>query len=294
MEESQNKQTDARPEETPDARLQIRKAVAGWTAAAFERYWQLPPTRRRLAGWTALVLLLCVVALAGCGVYYGGRAVYRGGVQVAEWIASLTAAGGDDTAADSGDIHVGKPHRNYSAAQAQNRRHFNYKKDFNDLNDTQLVAAQRAGIRPISDRQAAEAMKGKLVYIQNCQYYKVDHLTHSIPYLIPTAADLLIEIGRRFQDYAGTDARFIITSLLRTQDDVKKLKRSNGNASPNSCHRYATTFDITYNRFDRKGGLREGRLKEDLARALYDLHSAGFCYVKYESKQACFHITVRP
>jgi hypothetical protein len=112
--------------------------------------------------------------------------------------------------------------------------------------------------------------------------------------LVPQAADLLIEVGRRFQEYTGTESRFIITSLLRTQEDVKKLKRSNGNASPNSCHQFATTFDITYNRFDRKSGLGEGRLKEDLARALYDLQAAGFCYVKYESKQACFHVTVRP
>jgi hypothetical protein len=256
-------------------------------AALFESYWQWPRRRRLMVGWSGMVL--CLALLVGLG--YG---VYRGGVGVARWVASLSWSVEEEAPTDPTEIHLGKPRRNYSSATKLDRRHFNYTKDFNDINDTQLAAAQRVGIPPIADREAAEAMKGRLVCIQNCQYYKVDPLTHSIPYLVPAAADLLTEIGRRFQDYAGTDARFIITSLLRTQADVKKLKHSNGNASPNSCHRYATTFDITYNRFDRKGSLHEGRLKEDLARALYDLHAAGFCYVKYEYKQACFHVTVRP
>ncbi len=286
-EEQQQNYTDERPTETSDARSPLRRTVARLLAVAFDRYWHLPRRRRLVVGWSGVVLLLALIGLGGYGLY-------RGGVCMVHWVTSLSWFEEETVPSDPTEIHVGKPHRNYSAATKLNRRRFNYTKDFNDLNDTQLVAAQRAGISPISDREAAEAMKGRLVCIQNCQYYKVDRLTHSIPYLVPAAADLLTEIGRRFQDYAGTDARFIITSLLRTQADVKKLKRSNGNASPNSCHRYATTFDITYNRFDRKGGLREGRLKEDLARALYDLHAAGFCYVKYEYKQACFHVTVRP
>lgn len=265
----------------------LRKAVGTWVSAAFDRYWQLPGGRRRVVGWC---VLLCLVALLAGGCY----GVYRGGVAVVDWVAELVSYDSGESRSDEGDIHVGKPHRNYSSAVAQNRRRFSYKKDFNDLNETQLKAAKQVGIPPISNREEAEKMKSRLVEIRNCQYYKVDRLTHSIPYLVPQAADLLIEVGRRFQEYTGTESRFIITSLLRTQEDVNKLKRSNGNASPNSCHRYATTFDITYNRFDRKAGLREGRLKEDLARALYDLQSAGFCYVKYESKQACFHVTVRP
>ena len=31
-------------------------------------------------------------------------------------------------------------------------------------------------------------------------YYEVEELTHSIPFLVPEAAELLEEIGRNFQD----------------------------------------------------------------------------------------------
>lgn len=252
-------------------------------------YWRLPAKPRRLLGWC----LVCCLLLTLGGVGYG---LYRGGVAVWHWTSECTwfqsadeEAGDDDTF-----YHVGKPKRDYSKATRLDKRRFNYDKDFPDLNEVQLVAAKRMGIPPIANREAAEKMKNSLVEIRDCQYYKLDRLTHSIPYLTPEAADLLIELGRRFQDYSESKSRFIITSVLRTEADVKHLRRSgNGNASKNSCHRYATTFDITYNRFDCRGR-REARLKEDLARALHDLRVAGYCYVKYEHKQACFHVTIRP
>jgi uncharacterized protein YcbK (DUF882 family) len=279
--------TEQHPSQKVGALRSLRKAVAAGAAAAFARYWQLPRRRRRVVGWC---VLLCFVAM----LCLGGYGLYRGGAYVGHWIAELVSGSEADNETDSNDFCVGKPKRDYRLAQAQGKKHFNYTHDFNDINDTQLTAATRIGITPIANREDAERLKSRLVLIRTCQYYKVDPLQHSIPYLVPEAADLLTEIGRRFQEYTGNECRFIITSLLRTREDVKKLKRQNGNASKNSCHFYATTFDITYNRFDRKGSLREGRLKEDLARALYDLHSAGYCYVKYERKQACFHVTVRP
>jgi hypothetical protein len=89
----------------------------------------------------------------------------------------------------------------------------------------------------------------------------------------------------------------IVTSVLRTEDDVRRLRRVNVNASPESCHRYGTTVDICYNRFNRinkdKGQVSSATLKWVLSEVLRDLRKAGECYVKYEVKQGCFHITVR-
>ena len=167
-------------------------------------------------------------------------------------------------------------------------------KDFNDLNPIQLEAAEKLGIRPLRSREDLEKVKSKLVELHETKYYIIDPLTHSVPYLVPDAADFLTALGKLMQEYNGTHSRFILTSVLRTGSDVKTLSRSNGNASQNSCHCYGTTIDITYNRFDRKGITNDIQLKADLARALYDLRKAGYCYVKYEYKQACFHITVRP
>lgn len=180
-----------------------------------------------------------------------------------------------------------------------------YKKEFNDLNDTQLEAARRFGVRPVKDRKEAENLKKQLTELKDTKWYVIDNLTHSIPFLVPSAADLLQQVGTNFSDSLSTKGlnpyRLIVTSVLRTEGDVKRLRRRNRNASKNSCHTYGTTFDITYKRFDKVFST-EGEIYEDvrpevlkkvLAEVLRDLKGEHKCYVKHEVKQGCFHITVR-
>ena len=76
----------------------------------------------------------------------------------------------------------------------------NFAKEFNDLNEVQLAVAQAVGVPPVEDRDAAEHMKKRLVEIVDNDLYSVDELTHSIPFLVPSAAELLDRIGRNFQD----------------------------------------------------------------------------------------------
>ena len=148
-------------------------------------------------------------------------------------------------------------------------------------------------------------MKEKLHHIETNDLYKGDSLTHSIPYLIPSAAQLLDTIGSNFLDSLTAKGlnpnKVIVTSVLRTQDDVKRLRRRNGNASANSAHFYGTTFDVSWKRF-RKIEDEDGRPLQDvsadtlklvLAEVLRDLRQAEKCYIKYELKQGCFHITAR-
>lgn len=89
----------------------------------------------------------------------------------------------------------------------------------------------------------------------------------------------------------------IVTSVLRTRDDVRRLRKVNGNASANSAHQYATTFDITYARFERlslKGEAANNmRLANILGNVLEQMRKENRCYVKYERRQRCFHITSR-
>lgn len=180
-----------------------------------------------------------------------------------------------------------------------------FAREFNDLNETQLLVAQAIGVPPVEDREAAEKMKKRLVEIKDNDLYSVDSLTHSIPYLIPSAADLLERIGRNFQDSLASKGlnpnKLVITSILRTEADVRSLRTGNINASENSTHRYGTTFDLSYWRYVKVPELR-GRAYEDvppeylratLSQVLKDLHDEGACFVKYEKKQNCFHITVR-
>ena len=180
-----------------------------------------------------------------------------------------------------------------------------YKAAFPDNNDVQLVAAHRWGVRPVKNRKDAEVRKNELVYIDCSPYYYIDPLYSSIPYLTPHAAILLQDIGQAFFDSLQVKGvplhRFIVTSVLRTQEDVAKLRRHNGNATENSCHLYGTTIDICYNRYktveDPDGPsrrqVRNDSLKFILSEVLNDLRQQNRCFVKYEVKQGCFHMTVR-
>ena len=180
-----------------------------------------------------------------------------------------------------------------------------YKRSFGDLNDTHMAAAKKIGIKPLKDREAAEKLGGKVMEIKNGDFYQVDSLTHSIPFLVPRASALLDSIGANFLDSLENKGlnpnQVIVTSVLRTQDDVKKLRRVNGNASANSVHMFGTTFDISYKRFfkveDPDGrpmqDVRADTLKLVLSEVLRDLKKKDMCYVKYELKQGCFHITAR-
>lgn len=177
----------------------------------------------------------------------------------------------------------------------------NYPRIFNDLNDKQLVAAQANGTPHVLTVEELEVGKYGLQYIETNKLYKVDPLTHSSPYLVPKAKELIDELGEAFQDSLfnrGYDRRhrFIVTSVYRTQNHIKMLRRSgNVNASQNSCHQYGTTVDITYMRFDKpeEHMATDTKLQQLLFQTVYDMHQAGRCYVKYERKQACLHITVR-
>ena len=180
-----------------------------------------------------------------------------------------------------------------------------YRRTFGDLNKAHLNVAQAIGITPIASRKEAEHMKEKLQHIETNDLYVVDSLTHSIPYLIKGAAQLLDTIGTNFLDSLTAKGlnpnKIIVTSVLRTEDDVKRLRRRNGNASANSAHFYGTTFDVSWKRF-KKVEDEDGRPLQDvssdtlklvLSEVLRDLRKADKCYIKYELKQGCFHITTR-
>ena len=181
-----------------------------------------------------------------------------------------------------------------------------FAKEFNDKNDVQLEVAQAIGVPSVQNREAAEKLKTKLVKLEDTDTYVIDSLTHSIPYLIPSAKELLDDIGRIFQDSLSAKGlnpnKLIVTSVLRTEDDIAALRKHNVNASENSTHRYGTTFDLSYWRYVKIAEFR-GRPYEDvppeylratLSQVLKDLHDQGNrCFVKYEKKQNCFHITVK-
>lgn len=179
-----------------------------------------------------------------------------------------------------------------------------YLEAFPDSQPLQERAAAQWGVKPVNNRDDAEARKKELVYMGSSPFYHVDVLHRSVPYLVPRAAVLLNDIGRAYYDSLQIKGvplhQFIVTSVLRTKEDVAKLRNYNRNATENSCHLYGTTFDICYNRYktvqppgEKRRQVQNDTLKWVLAEVLNDMRKQGRCYIKYEVKQSCFHITTR-
>lgn len=181
-----------------------------------------------------------------------------------------------------------------------------FRKEFPDLQDVQIVSARKWGVSPVGDREEAERRKNELVYIGTNPFYDIDpRMNRSIAYLVPRASDLLQKISRNFLDSLAIKGiplhKIIVSSVLRTEEDVRKLRRYNQNASEESCHRFGTTFDIAYNRYvtvqhpdsAERRAVRNDTLKWVLSEVLRDVRREGLCHIKYEVHQACFHITVK-
>ena len=223
---------------------------------------------------------------------------------------SMAADGMEEVAANptAETRPIGRPSLFFNAdgTQVKNRIYSvpHFGNTFPDQNDVQLAAAQRHGVKAVLDRKDAERRKSELVYVGNNPFFHVDRLNNSIPYLVPSASELLQDIGKAFFDSLQTKQiplhKIIVTSVLRSKADVAKLRKYNSNATENSCHLYGTTFDVCYNRYKtvedpqgpRRRQVRNDSLKWVLSEVLNDMRQQKRCLVKYEVKQGCFHITV--
>lgn len=174
------------------------------------------------------------------------------------------------------------------------------KEIFNDTNALHLQAAEQNGFKPVTSLSDAYHIDRPLIRIYSCDAYMVDDLSASVPYLVPKAAQLLKEIGYAFQDSirqrGGKAYRIKVTSLSRTDYSVSKLMRRNRSATKNSSHRYGTTFDISWVKFDCLDptmvvSLED--LKNILAEVVLDFRRQGRCYAIFERRSGCLHITVR-
>lgn len=230
------------------------------------------------------------------------RVIVVAGIVVCLLTAVVVArcSGGDDESREPG---AGSREIAETNMVAYPGRTFDYKRKFNDLQDKQFAVASKIGLpRPPKDREDAASMHSKLVEVKTGANYIVDDLTHSAPYLIPSAKKELDDIGEEWADILQRNGlphyRFYVTSILRTQESIRHLQKSgNINSVTKSCHCYGTTFDLAYMRFDKVTStcdyMHQDNLKLVLGQVLLNHQRAGKIYVKYEAKQSCFHVTVR-
>jgi len=177
----------------------------------------------------------------------------------------------------------------------------------NDLNEVQIVHAQKNGLRePFQTNDEFNAKIGDfvrksiLIEVTENRFYQLKSLTHSQPYLIPEAIDMLDEIGYRFQEKLKEkkyhNYKFRITSLLRTAETQSNLSHRNGNATKSvSCHLYGTTVDISYKNFyNVKNDTIEPSYEavQTLTKILQEMRKECKLMAVRERHQSCFHITV--
>ena len=153
-------------------------------------------------------LAVCVLGVVRCA----RPELARGPVEMSVAEDSVAEGeGGDRTVTEPMEVRTTGLHVPYAMPTFRNAageplRHRVYsvpgfRRTFPDLQDVQIVAARRWGVSPVEDRKEAERRKDELVYVGSNPYYIMDKgMTHSIPYLVPRASDLLQKIGRNFLD----------------------------------------------------------------------------------------------
>ena len=193
-------------------------------------------------------------------------------------------------------------------------------------NNAHLRRAAQLGLHGLHDREdaARQIDEGTLVALTDNDYYRLQRMHYSVPYVTESTAALLELIGRRFQEALREEGlppyRYVITSGTRTRLDQRALRGVNLNAAARSSHEFGTTVDLHYGKFSyaaaqdtlpgsyavmpallrtylTKGytrlAVRENQtLKAILGRVLLDLQREGKVLVIYERRQPVYHITL--
>lgn len=179
-----------------------------------------------------------------------------------------------------------------------------------DVNAKQIARAKQLGI-PMGAPVGVLVARRQLVELPaNTRYWSLHRFDYSSPYVTPSTANLLAEIGERF--HAKLDSihapplRLVITSALRTPEKQALLRLRNRNASRiESAHEFGTTVDIAYRRYTgmgtdvlsdsimaRAANRRSAELQALLGRVLQEMSDEGKLMVMMERRQTVFHLTV--
>ncbi|MGH7480901.1 MAG: DUF5715 family protein [Longimicrobiales bacterium] len=195
-------------------------------------------------------------------------------------------------------------------------------------NAAHLARARAIGVRASNEAEVEALVRdGRLVALEDGEYWRVRELGRSSALVVPETERLLRELGERFQAELVSRGlpryRFEISSALRTAEDQAALRQTNVNAAAGtSSHEFGTTVDIPYAGYaapaespfdfsdlapadwtpalERIGDLaleriaaRKSReLRKILGDVLRELQGEGEVLVTLETLQPVYHITV--
>ena len=182
-------------------------------------------------------------------------------------------------------------------------RQRDYSRRLNDRIVDYSAAAKLKGIKPCKDdaELKKKVSEGKLVKVRSGNRYLIDNLTYSSPYVTKETKLLIEEIAKRFREKVSQKgikgSRYIITSMTRTTESLRSLRRNNRNASVNSPHFYGNAFDISYKRFIARKWILTNcdkkYLKDALGEVIFELRQEKKCWATYERVQNCYHVVAR-
>ena len=158
-----------------------------------QSYWALKPRKRRIVGWSALLISAILIITGGYQFYNLGK--YLGQLCQGAWTTVTEGEEQEEEFVNADEWTYEGKHREFHVQEKNPKRNVKLSRDFNDINDTQLAAAKRLGIHPLKSRDDLPSVRSRLVELKETRYYLVDPLTHSIPYLVPDAADFLTALG---------------------------------------------------------------------------------------------------
>jgi hypothetical protein len=196
-----------------------------------------------------------------------------------------------------------KPLSAYFSTRCLDYKQKDYSRKLNDRIVDYSAAAKLRGVGICKDESELKKRisEGKLVKVNSGKSYVIEKMSFSYPCITGDSKILLDEIAKRLREKSSqkglNGVKFFITSMTRKTDNVKSLRRFNGNASANSPHLFGNAFDISYKRFIvRKWVLTncdKKFLKEALAEVIWQLRAENKCWATYEKMQNCFHVVSR-
>jgi hypothetical protein len=195
------------------------------------------------------------------------------------------------------------PLSSYFSTRCLDYKQKDFSRKLNDRIVDYSAAAKLKGIGVCKDdiELKKRISEGKLVKVKSGNSYVVEKMTFSYPCVTRDSKVLLDEIASRLREKSSqkglSGVKFYITSMTRKADNVRSLRRYNGNASKNSPHLYGNAFDISYKRFIARKWILTNCdkkfLKEALAEVIWQLRAENKCWATYEKVQNCYHVVAR-
>ena len=179
-----------------------------------------------------------------------------------------------------------------------------YKRSFGDLNEKHLNVAQAIGIRPLASREEAEKWKKRCSISQQmiCTRLILWHIPSRISFRERLPCSIQSVITSRFpgcqrleseQDYSN----FRTAYKRRCQASAPSQRQCIRKFRSLLRHDIRCQLETLPEVEDEDGrplqDVSSDTLKLVLSEVLRDLKRAEKCYIKYELRQGCFHITTR-